>query len=199
MARRCFYLQKRPRSTAPCRKLPWPALVFLAVLVLLCLLADVLTPGEAGYMDAAAAAQSPSAAHLLGTDALGRDVLAMLDGYRESAGPELRKELSITVADMRSGNYEAALTRLEARVGSTLLSDVTRGLIGILRGDDTSLYWSALSLKLADIQRQQLKQKAQKVPGKVKRLSMCLLGCFVMTYMSVIVWQIFTSLGVLFG
>ena len=128
-----------------------------------------------------------------------RDVLAMLDGYRESAGPELRKELSSTVADMRSGNYEAALTRLEARVGSTLLSDVTRGLIGILRGDDTSLYWSALSLKLADIQRQQLKQKAQKVPGKVKRLSMCLLGCFVMTYMSVIVWQIFTSLGVLFG
>ena len=78
MAKWCFYLQKRPRPTAPCRKLPWPALVFLAVVALLCLLADVLAPGEAGHMDAAAAAQSPSAAHLLGTDALGRDVLAML-------------------------------------------------------------------------------------------------------------------------
>lgn len=78
MAKWCFYLQKRPRPTASRRKLPWPALVFLAALALLCLLADVLAPGEAGYMDAAAAAQSPSAAHLLGTDALGRDVLAML-------------------------------------------------------------------------------------------------------------------------
>lgn len=78
MAKWCFYLQKRPRPTAFRRKLPWPALVFLAALALLCLLADVLAPGEAGYMDAAAAAQSPSAAHLLGTDALGRDVLAML-------------------------------------------------------------------------------------------------------------------------
>ena len=66
MAKWCFYLQKRPRPTAFRRKLPWPALVFLAALALLCLLADVLAPGEAGYMDAAAAAQSPSAAHLLG-------------------------------------------------------------------------------------------------------------------------------------
>ena len=114
-------------------------------------------------------------------------------------GASGRRRLMDGVICQLRPNYEAALTRLEARVGSTLLSDVTRGLIGILRGDDTSLYWSALSLKLADIQRQQLKQKAQKVPGKVKRLSMCLFGCFVMTYMSVIVWQIFTSLGVLFG
>ena len=78
MTLRFLHSPKRPRPTAFRRKLPWPALVFLAVLALLCLLADVLAPGEAGYMDAAAAAQSPSAAHLLGTDALGRDVLAML-------------------------------------------------------------------------------------------------------------------------
>lgn len=42
-----------------------------------------------------------------------RDVLGILDSYREHAGEELRRELDITVADMRSGNYEVALTRLE--------------------------------------------------------------------------------------
>lgn len=78
MTLRFLHSPKHPRPTAFRRKLPWPALVFLAAVILLCLLADVLAPGEAGYMDAAAAAQSPSAAHLLGTDALGRDVLAML-------------------------------------------------------------------------------------------------------------------------
>ncbi len=128
-----------------------------------------------------------------------RDVLSILDHYREAAGPELRKELTITVADMRSGNYEAALTRLEARVDSSLLSDVTRGLIGVLRGDDTALYWPSLSLKMADIQRQRLKQEAQKVPGKIKRLSMCLLFSFVSVYMVVIISQILTSLGAMFG
>ena len=58
-----------------------------------------------------------------------RDVLAILDAYKETAGAELKRELEITVADMRSGNYEVALTRLEARVGSTMMSDVTRGHI----------------------------------------------------------------------
>jgi Flp pilus assembly protein TadB len=128
-----------------------------------------------------------------------RDVLYILDNYKNTAGPELKSELEITVADMRSGNYEAALTRLETRVGSSMLSDVTRGLIGVLRGDETEVYWSSLGVKFADYQRQLLKQEAQKVPGKVKRLSMCLLFCFMAIYIVVIGIEIVTSLGVLFG
>ena len=128
-----------------------------------------------------------------------RDILAILDNYRENAGAELKDELNITVADMRSGNYEAALTRLEARVGSSMLSDVVRGLISVLRGDETSAYWASLSVKFSDVQRQLLKQQAVKVPGKVKRLSMCLLFCFIAVYGVVIVMQIVTQLGAMFG
>lgn len=128
-----------------------------------------------------------------------RDVLYMLESYAANAGAELRHELNITVADMRSGNYEAALTRLEARVGSAMMSDVCRGLIGVLRGDDTAMYWASLLLKFNDIQRQQLWLKAQKVPRKVKRLSMCLLFCFMLIYVVVIVAQIMSSLGILFS
>ena len=128
-----------------------------------------------------------------------RDVLNMLETYAKNAGPELQHELSITVADMRSGNYEAALTRLESRVGSSMMSDVCRGLIGILRGDDTALYWTSLSLKFNDIQRQQLRLQAQKVPRKVKRLSMCLLFCFMLIYIVVIVAQIMTRMNILFA
>lgn len=128
-----------------------------------------------------------------------RDVLFMLDSYRENAGPELKHELSITVADMKSGNNEAAITRLESRVGSPMMSDVCRGLIGILRGDDTELYWASLEIKFNDVQRQQLRIRAQKVPKKVKRLSMCLLVCFMLTYVVVILSQIVDSLGTLFA
>lgn len=128
-----------------------------------------------------------------------RDVLGMLEGYSLHAGPELQHELNITTADMHSGNYEAALTRLEARVGSSQMSDVCRGLISTLRGDDTQVYWSSLAIKFADIQRQRLRLQAQKMPQKVKWLSMSLLCCFMLMYIVVILVQIMDSLGMIFG
>lgn len=128
-----------------------------------------------------------------------RDVLYMLESYAKNAGSEMKHELGITAADMRSGNYEAAITRLESRVGSSQMSDVCRGLIGILRGDDTEMYWTSLSIKFSDIQRQKLRLHAQKIPRKVKRLSMCLLLCFMLIYTVVIIEQIMSSIGVLFG
>lgn len=128
-----------------------------------------------------------------------RDVLYMLESYTQNAGEAFRDELNITIADMRSSNYEAAITRLEARIGSPMMSDVCRGLIGILRGDDMTIYWSTLSLKFADVHRQQLKQRAQKIPKKVKRLSIALLVCFMLIYVVVIMYQIIGSLGILFS
>jgi len=80
-----------------------------------------------------------------------------------------------------------------------MLSDVVRGLIGVIRGDETEMYWAALSIKFADIGRQTLKQKAQKVPSKVKRLSMTLLFCFLLSYLVILFMEIVTSLGAVFG
>ena len=124
-----------------------------------------------------------------------RDVLGILDAYKDGASPELKRELEITVADMRSGNYEVALTRLESRVGSAMLSDVTRGLISVIRGDETSVYWGSLNLKFSDYQRQNLKAEAEKAPKKVRKLSMVLLICFMLIYVAVIGQVLISSLG----
>lgn len=127
-----------------------------------------------------------------------RDVLAMLESYRTGAGEEFGRELDITAADMRSGNDEAALTRLEARVGSSALSDVVRGLIGILHGEDNGVYWANLSLKFLEAGRQNLREQAGKVPKRVRRLSLVLLGCFFLIYIVVIGEVLLNSLGGLF-
>lgn len=127
-----------------------------------------------------------------------RDVLAMLESYRTGAGEEFGRELDITVADMRSGNDEAALTRLEARVGSSALSDVVRGLIGILHGEDNGVYWANLSLNFSEAGRQNLREQAGKVPKRVRRLSLVLLGCFFLIYIVVIGEVLLNSLGGLF-
>lgn len=126
-----------------------------------------------------------------------RDVLYMLESYKDNAGPELRREIEITIADMRSGNMEAALTRLESRVGSSMMSDVTRGLIGIIRGDDTVVYWASLNMKFSDYQRQLLKNEAKAVPRKVRRLSLILLICFMAIYIVVIGQVLFESLSLI--
>lgn len=128
-----------------------------------------------------------------------RDLLTMMETYTQRADPAFKQELAITTSDMRAGNYEAALMRMESRVGSALLSDVVLGLVSVLRGENTTVHWQMLSLKFADVSRNQLKASANKVPGRVRRLSMLLLFCFILLYMVVIVSVILSSLGAMFG
>lgn len=128
-----------------------------------------------------------------------RDVLLMLETYQDIAGPELKHELSITTADMRSGNYETAITRLEARVGSSMMSDVCRGLISVMRGDETTVYWQSLELKFEDHQREMLKAEASKGPRKVQKLSMSMLFCFMVVWVVVIAVEVVESVGMIFS
>lgn len=121
-----------------------------------------------------------------------------LEAFKDVTCPELKEELEITIADMRSGNEEVALTRLESRVGSTMMSDITRGLIGVVRGDDMEVYWATTAMKFADYQREQLKAQAKAVPRKVRKLSMALLFCFILIYVAVLGQVLLTSVGTLF-
>lgn len=128
-----------------------------------------------------------------------RDVLAILETYEENAAPAMRDELRITIADMKTGNYESALTRFESRVNSSMLSDTVRGLISVIRGDDTDFYWAALSVKFSDLQRQMLKEKAVKIPGKINKLSMVLLFCFIVLYFVVLGLSMVDEMGLVMG
>lgn len=128
-----------------------------------------------------------------------RDVLAILESYVENANSAMRDELIITIADMKSGNYESALTRFESRINSSMVSDTVRGLISVIRGDDTDFYWSALSVKFSDIQRQALKDKAVKIPSKITKLSMILLFCFIGLYFVVLIFSMSDQVGLMFS
>ena len=113
-----------------------------------------------------------------------RDVLSMVEHYKQNAGTAFAAELDILSADMRSGSYEAALTRFEARFNSPLLSDVVRGLIGVLRGDDGIHYFQMLSHDMKQLELQRLKAKAMKIPPKIRVFSFLLLMCFLATYLA---------------
>lgn len=127
-----------------------------------------------------------------------RDVLSILKAYQKNAGESFREELEITIADMTSGNEETALTRLEARIGSTMLSDVVRGLISVKRGDNGTVYFEMLSHDFKLLELQQLKLVAMKQPGKIRKYSFFILGCLLLMYLGVLGYEIVNSFGKLF-
>ena len=127
-----------------------------------------------------------------------RNVVSILESYKKNAGDSFKRELEITIADMKSGSYESALTRFEARLGSAKLSDVVRGLIGVLRGDDGIVYFQMLSHDLKQLALQRLKSIAMKRPGKIRKYSFAMLFCFLLMYLSVMFIEIINTLGHLF-
>lgn len=124
-----------------------------------------------------------------------RDVLGMLENFKKNAGKKFGQELDIVCADMRSSSYEAAMTRFEARINSPQLSDIVRGLIGVLRGDDGSIYFQLLAYDFKQMELRKLKAEAEKIPPKIKVFSFVMLVCFLLTYLAIIGFEILKSLG----
>jgi len=127
-----------------------------------------------------------------------RDVLSILENFKKNAGEAFRQELDIVCADMRSSSYEAALTRFEARLNSPQLSDVVRGLVGVLRGNDGAMYFQMLAHDFKQMELQKLKAEAQKIPPKIRIFSFIMLMCFLFTYLAIIAFEILISLGNMF-
>ena len=127
-----------------------------------------------------------------------RDVLKLLISYRRIAGPELGTELDTTIADMKTGNYEQALLRFQNRIGSTMLSDIVRGLIGTLRGDDQQMYFKMLAFDLRQVEQNNLKKEAAKRPKQMQKYSMLMLLCILLIYVVVLSVEVIQSLGSFF-
>lgn len=128
-----------------------------------------------------------------------RDVLKILTSYRRVAGRDFGAELDQTIADMKTGNYENALIRFETRIGSPMLSDVVRGLVGVLRGDDQRMYFKMICFDMRQIEQNNLKKEAAKRPKKIQRYSMMMLICIMIIYLVVLCTEVLSSLGAFFG
>lgn len=118
-----------------------------------------------------------------------RNVLDLIDNYKANYDSPLTEELSITAADMRTGNQERALQHLQVRIHSELLDELVRGLLSSLRGDDMTAYFNNLSYKLTSVWQQRLKEQALKKEPKITRMSYLLFACAIVS--------IFVILGVM--
>lgn len=94
--------------------------------------------------------------------------------------------------------HMTALLRFEHRVNSPMLSDVVRGLIGTLRGDDQQIYFKMLSIDMRQLELDNLKKEAGKRPAKMQRYSMLMLLCILLIYGVVLTVEVIGSVGSFF-
>ena len=127
-----------------------------------------------------------------------RDILRMFIAYRRVADKEFGTELDQTIADMKTGNYENALLKMEKRINSPLMSDVIRGLIGILRGDDQRVYFKMLTFDMRQLEQNNLKKEAMKRPQAMQKYCMFMMFCILLIYGVVLVTEVVANIGILF-
>lgn len=126
------------------------------------------------------------------------DVLSILEGYRASAGDLFRDELEITIAEMKSGSQEQALNHLSGRVGSAMLGQIVRGLLGVVRGANEVLYFNLLAHDFQNSEEQKSEKEVLKRPDEMKKYFYLMLFCFIAIYGYVLFVQIVSSSGSLF-
>lgn len=130
--------------------------------------------------------------------ATSRDVMKILVSYRKICGDELMHELDMTIADMKTGNYEVALKNFEMRIPSVGLSEIIRGLLAVIRGDDQRGYFEMLAHDLAVSEKERIKRIALKRPDKLKLATILMVISFLAMYLYVIGYQIFVQMQDMF-
>ncbi len=130
--------------------------------------------------------------------ATSRDIIKIFESYRKICGATMQHELDVTLADMKSGSYEAALRRFESRLQSQSLSEIIRGLLGVLRGDDQRAYFDMLVHDLVIKERERLKRMAAERPNKIKLFTILTLGAIAVIIVYTLGYKIIESLYTMF-
>lgn len=113
---------------------------------------------------------------------LNRDVVGLIERYISGSGKALKRELEITLADMKSSNQEAALIRMESRLSLGAVSDIVRGLVGVVRGDDERAYFEMLSHDMDATELHRLEERAARQPEKIKKYQFFILLAMMCMY-----------------
>lgn len=123
------------------------------------------------------------------------DIIKIFESYRKVCGDAFRHEIDITIADMKTGSYESALLNFDNRVNSDALSQIIRGLVSVLKGDDQRMYFEMLVHDLSNSERERLKRIALKRPSKLNSASALILVCFVIILVYIIGYQIIIEIN----
>ena len=112
-----------------------------------------------------------------------RDMLAFFEKYRRVAGKALGAELDRLISGMKIGNQEAALRRMDARLGLPSFAALCAVLCGVHQGVDQHFSLLVLEQDMRTKERVMLRRSMEKRPGRIKAASFILTVLMILMFM----------------
>lgn len=125
-----------------------------------------------------------------------RDMLAFFEKYRRVAGKALGTELDRLILDMKIGNQEAALRRMDARLGLPSFAALSATLCGVHQGVDQHFSLMVLEQDMRTKEREALRRSMEKRPGRIKAASFILTILMILMFMVPLILLIINNLQV---
>ena len=123
-----------------------------------------------------------------------RDLLSFFEKYRRVSGKAFGAELDRLLIDMKTGNQEAALRSMDARLGLPSFAALCAILCGVHQGVDQQLSLLVLEQDLRTKERETLRRSMEKRPGRIKVASFILTALMILMFMIPLVLLIINNL-----
>ena len=125
-----------------------------------------------------------------------RDLLAFFEKYRRVSGKVLGVELDRLIVDLKTGNQEAALRKMDARLGLPSVAALCAILCGVHQGVDQRLSLFVLEQDMRTKEREILRRLMEKQPGRIKAASFILTILMIIMFMAPLILLIINSLRI---
>ena len=122
-----------------------------------------------------------------------RDLLGFFEKYRKVAGKAMGSELDRLILDMKTGNQEAALRGMDARLGLPSFAALCSVLCGVHQGVDQRTSLLVLEQDMRTKERETLRRLMEKRPGRIKAASFVLTVLLILLFMVPLVILIINS------
>lgn len=112
-----------------------------------------------------------------------RDLICFFEKYGKVAGKALGAELDRLILDMKTGNPEAALRSMDARLGLPSFAALCAVLCGVHQGVDQRMSLLVLEQDMRAKEREMLRRLMEKRPGRIKAASFILTMLLILLFM----------------
>ena len=123
-----------------------------------------------------------------------RDFISFIERYRSVAGKELGKELDRLLIDLKTGASQAALMKMDKRVGLPTLSKLVAILCNVNIGIDKQHSLLLLEQDVRAKEREYIKEQLNKQPRRIKASSIILTLLMILLFMIPLGVMIFDNL-----
>ena len=112
-----------------------------------------------------------------------RDLISFFEKYRKVAGKALGMELDRLILGMKTGNSEAALRDMDARLGLPSFAALCAVLCGVHQGIDQQTSLMVLEQDMRTKEREALRRLMEKRPGRINAASFILTILLIFLFM----------------